>query len=742
MLTHLNTNATTEERVPSIMEKLDDHLKMEVVSKLLTDECYDYAEGNTFAKRLHKLARWRLVAPFLRIVVNNHRFRFWIGRRERLYELEQEALAEGIDDIHFSYVCAFNEIHGLRKDVRMNDDFFDRGFVRRIVRDYPMDAKFRPLPPFENLAIKPEVWNENAAFDAEPLPAFVQTREEVRGDRELEAFIHRRELGLLRTLKMKQWVLWSLKTLFVANYLHGAGVNMVDAVLLQEFRVVNQAISFAVGWCFFNFYEWVNDIGNIMEYCFRVLVNHMTPYHARVIVITTYLLLLTMLVYLVLKLRFKRVISGKEPQWVDGEVVERTILQDGVTTIKIRTQDGREFTLEESPNLVKKNVLEMSMPGSDESLSCYRPALAILMDYGGRMEVIGVGFRIRNYFCTAAHVVNSFHAQGKNLHIMPVIRIHAELTKIETTTSYMLPLAKLEANANKHDNVDLFAIALDDGVWANLRTPKISETGISRKKQQIATVGFSKDRLICAIGTTLNSSDFDELHYNSTTRGGWSGGPVFCGNKVVAMHVRSDGAYNIGIRIELIKRIIIGFEESRASKEDRDEYYEKFGGKDVIDGYNSLNEDVVMTIDGRVTYRQRNRDLDEGEQDYDDGYDSDEDKYDKKFSTKVTRAEREAYFENANPDCELVSVGSRVYCRNMTATTAEGIDLLNHFRDRIVQLGCDLTNPNYGLPIISYTNEENSLLAHLKLYEERVRRIEEPPTGDEIRRTVIFCLSN
>ncbi len=446
--------------------------------------------------------------------------------------------------------------------------------------------------------------------------------------------------------------------------------------------------------------------------------------------------------------------EGGNKSYGKTRFISKTMTSSG-TTYKF-VYDGKLIEVPEADDEEFIRIEEMALPGSELYPSSNRQVGAIMVSVNNSdLKVIGCFWRMDDYLITAAHVANAIssgvaevylarHTEKKNvrrLDLRGVIGISRDDFKLEN-------------NAFPYECYDVFAVKLKKGVWSKIGLTAVSTKINSSYGLMISATGFVDDLLMASAGKTLSDSGPIELYHTASTNKGFSGSPLFCGNSVVGMHVAAENGKNVAVRIELIKYALREEESNSTEGEDYYRDYKLDGGSWQMEHLDEM--DVLYNKQGRVRYG-----------DFGDEYLD----YDEQPSTKYKkRLKSYNYRDNENADprnldsrpgtppvsnktgsCDapaarlkkgkkkhgsvpykLITTEKPVHCNSTPKEEPEATNYLDEREEELKKLGYDPSK--YLWPEINEVTEERSLLHHLKLFDQRVKKIQKAPSVKELER--------
>jgi hypothetical protein len=233
-----------------------------------------------------------------------------------------------------------------------------------------------------------------------------------------------------------------------------------------------------------------------------------------------------------------------------GTIVKKVETASG-TTYEVRA-GGQVYYCSEDLS----TELEMAQPGSIITRSRKRPVGAIVCEVDDKSYVLGGFFRVDDYLCTAFHVVEQMVSnQGTYRYVGFDHKPDRSIINVDRTFEIDVDDFDIEKNLVKTTVPDIFVIRKDPSFWSKLN---ITQAGYaaSHYNQIVTTCGVRDGVLVGATGKTSPNSEDWMLNHRASTVGGFSGFPVFCGNKVVGMHVSGSAENNQLVRIEVILSLI------------------------------------------------------------------------------------------------------------------------------------------------------------------------------------------
>jgi len=200
-------------------------------------------------------------------------------------------------------------------------------------------------------------------------------------------------------------------------------------------------------------------------------------------------------------------------------------------------------------------LLEMSMNGSDLFTPKSPNALAIVVEVdtnvGPSLRLIGGCFRYGNFLVTANHVANHLLHSQSTPYVVPYCK---GSLKLDRTRKVELPTS---ANILSEDNasfLDLCILPVDKDFFSRLGVSSL-RPGPALWNSAVTSYGYREEKLQAASGSILRCRDIGagRVRYTATTFGGWSGGPIMAGNRVVAVHLGTTENVNEGLDIEAVR---------------------------------------------------------------------------------------------------------------------------------------------------------------------------------------------
>jgi hypothetical protein len=224
--------------------------------------------------------------------------------------------------------------------------------------------------------------------------------------------------------------------------------------------------------------------------------------------------------YMANKYRFKR-LDGVDPSPEDDTINKLPLLSVSFVTvgeevIKVMVDSEGKIAGRPVGGLDGvSTVNEMAMPYSKVCKIKSMPK-GMVKFYDPNQNPIGCGVRIEDKVLTVSHVANiaSFAGTDSN-----------SLVKV--------------VNVRSADPLDFAIVELEKGAWSFLGV-KAAKLGRPKLGQGVVVYGQKDDSNYSSVGVITERTDepFIVAHNASTTRG-WSGGPMYSNNRVVALHVGS-----------------------------------------------------------------------------------------------------------------------------------------------------------------------------------------------------------
>jgi hypothetical protein len=165
--------------------------------------------------------------------------------------------------------------------------------------------------------------------------------------------------------------------------------------------------------------------------------------------------------------------------------------------------------------VVDSTINEMAMPYSKIYNSNKTPK-GMIKFYDLDMHPVGCGVRVSDRVLTVSHVaqIASFAGTSKKSAVKVVNVQHAEA-------------------------LDFAVVELQQGAWAFLGV-KSAKIGRPKLNQGVMVFGQKDDCVQKSVGVLMDRTDEPfVVSHNASTLKGWSGGPIYSDNRVVALHVGS-----------------------------------------------------------------------------------------------------------------------------------------------------------------------------------------------------------
>lgn len=455
--------------------------------------------------------------------------------------------------------------------------------------------------------------------------------------------------------------------------------------------------------------------------------------------LTGAVVLLILFIRYLLKRRSMEVTLVEKKQDNTTKFVGTDITQAGV--VYKFTVDGvlHHCLAEESG--VARHEEEMSMPGSDYYPSKKRAVAAVLVSTDSSdLQQIALAWRLNGCLVTARHVANGLSAGTANIYIAP-IRSNGKNFEIDRKKIWCAPegFFDLDENIVTDQALDVYMKQLSAAQWSQIGLAEVSTKLVSLYKQHICAVGFGdKGLLVTSVGTTQPGSGAKELWHTASTRKGFSGGPLFCGNSVVGLHVAGSSDKNIAIRIEVLKDVVRATCESNTSEEETYGRDWKFHGRSAK--FEELDDGrfAVLTDDGGCSYGWTRRQITER---WIGAFDVDEKEEDRKQDAILAQC-----FHNYNDESADLDKGKDLgFCWQLPSekqgcgptNPKPNPAIVQYLEEKMPELEKLGYQPGiFEYPDMSAESEERSVLNHLKLFDERAAMVKEPPTEKEMFRLV------
>lgn len=437
-----------------------------------------------------------------------------------------------------------------------------------------------------------------------------------------------------------------------------------------------------------------------------------------------------------------------QPRYLPGQLV--SIINEAGHTYYKMVAGGQEYicSTDGAPQL------EMAMPNSLLSNSVKRPVGVIVTEIDGKPLIVGGFFRIQDYLVTALHVAEQIMSRTVDF---KYVGFDHKPNKSTLDMSKSIDVNKddysLENNVIKTTVPDVYAMKMDSRFWSILGITA-SSFAMSHYHQTVTTAGVRDAILVAATGKThANATDW-MLDHTATTYSGFSGFPVYCGARVVGMHVSGTPKANQMVRIEVILQLLPK-PESPMYVHDIMVHGPRMNGKlceeIVLLGHKAVRdrdgrvywyeedvrtdipfedaEDYITDIPSRDPYEYyKNRRMETGLETYDHKLARESDIQDFTLNAsappvivnqdkKKKKSRRKKPSENSLA-YTLVGTGGTCAVPRVPEINTESVSYLDENKDMLKVLGYDRTA--YQWPSISKSSEEVSLCKHLELYHKRV----------------------
>lgn len=439
-----------------------------------------------------------------------------------------------------------------------------------------------------------------------------------------------------------------------------------------------------------------------------------------------------------------------QPRYLPGQLV--SIISEAGHTYYKMVAGGQEYlcSTEGAPQL------EMAMPNSLLSNSTKRPVGVIVTEIDGKPLIVGGFFRINDYLITALHVAEQIMSRTVDF---KYVGFDHKPNKSTLDMSKQIPVNKddysLDNNVIKTTVPDVYAMKMDSKFWSILGIT-VSTFAMSHYHQTVTTAGVRDAVLVAATGKThANATDW-MLDHTATTYSGFSGFPVYCGSRVVGMHVSGTPKANQMVRIEVILQLLPK-PESPMYVHDVLVHGPRMNGK-LCEVKYLLGHRCVCDKDGHVYWDEEDVRTNipfEDAEDYiedlptDDVYghyksrkfESGLDTYTHKLAResdiqdftlnasaspvaisdgqeKTKKKNRPKKIKKNSPAYTLVGTGGSCAVPRIPEVNTESVSYLEDNKDMLKVLGYD--DQAYRWPSISKSSEELSLCRHLELYHKRV----------------------
>lgn len=452
-----------------------------------------------------------------------------------------------------------------------------------------------------------------------------------------------------------------------------------------------------------------------------------------------------------------------QPRYLPGQLI--SIINEAGHTYYKMVAGGQEYicSTDGAPQL------EMAMPNSLLSNSVKRPVGVIVTEIDGKPLIVGGFFRINDYLVTALHVAEQIMSRTVDF---KYVGFDHKPNKSTLDMSKSIDVNKddysLENNAIKTTVPDVYAMKMDSRFWSIIGITA-SSFAMSHYHQTVTTAGVRDAVLVAATGKThANATDW-MLDHTATTYSGFSGFPVYCGSRVVGMHVSGTPKANQMVRIEVILQLLPK-PESPMYVHDVLVHGPRMNGKlceeIVLLGHKAVRdrdghvywyeedvrtdipfedaEDYITDIPSRDLYgHYKHRRMETGLDTYDHKLARESDIQDftlnasaspvriidtesaslkdkdtlKSRKKKTRQIKKKKPLENS-PAYTLVGTGGTCAVPRVPEINTESVSYLMENKDMLNVLGYDETA--YQWPSISKPSEEISLRKHLELYHKRV----------------------
>jgi hypothetical protein len=373
---------------------------------------------------------------------------------------------------------------------------------------------------------------------------------------------------------------------------------------------------------------------------------------------------------------------------------------------------------------------EMAMAGSVLVPASFKPGVgAILIATTEGLKVHGCFWRYKSYFITARHVANKIQSGIYEVYIAPLKVLRNKTVVVDDSKTMLLSRSFFEADANEFTTVnrDVFMKSQTEKFWSQLGLQSANVKLPSSYNLQITAVGFDGDKFVCSTGITKKSEDHMELWHSATTKGGFSGSPIFCGTSVIGMHVSGCPNHNVMLRQELVLRNVVESNDVWSStqpsinQEDTTRFTDD--GQEYIERANGELADFADYMEAHVK-GPRWADYASDEEDF-EPYDNGEEKL-----SVYARFLRD---EDSNIKPYSLTKGKMVHLNEFPSQNEEVTEFFKNQEAALTK--CGFEHETYGVFENSRAKEYVSLLKHVELHAERsVNPALVEPSAEEIKK--------